>query len=305
MSARTARRLACFFSLILLLVFAVPPANSASAHPGGTDGDGCHTCRTNCTERWGIPYGYYHRHGPVRDCFASPDPNPVPLISPTTTTTTRPTATTTRPVPSRFGDLDLPPPRGLLAGRSGTATEAQSFMESVRNLQETIAEFAVEVHATSAAWDQRQSTFAETRTRLTSLRERADQLAADWSTEAIPPELAEAHAAFDDIAHLAPELMLEVVVGLDAPDDGQRRRDAVAVFERFSSDHTRYTALALSAIQGTARTTPTSVSPTTTIPAPDPTAVASSDVPSSGRGSPIPLLLLVAVGAYLIGRRSK
>jgi hypothetical protein len=53
---------------------------SVDAHPGGTDGNGCHTCRTNCTERWGIPYGFYHRHDPVRPCFAQ-----APVTEPTST----------------------------------------------------------------------------------------------------------------------------------------------------------------------------------------------------------------------------
>ncbi|MBM7704346.1 thermonuclease family protein [Metabacillus iocasae] len=31
------------------------------AHPGRTDGNGGHTCRTNC-ENWGLNYGQYHNH---------------------------------------------------------------------------------------------------------------------------------------------------------------------------------------------------------------------------------------------------
>ena len=31
------------------------------AHPGGTDANGCHTCRTNC-EYYGLDYGEYHCH---------------------------------------------------------------------------------------------------------------------------------------------------------------------------------------------------------------------------------------------------
>ncbi len=31
------------------------------AHPGRTDSNGCHTCRTNC-EKWGLRYGQYHCH---------------------------------------------------------------------------------------------------------------------------------------------------------------------------------------------------------------------------------------------------
>lgn len=57
-----------------------PQASPVEAHPGGTDGNGCHTCRTNCVERWGISYGYYHRHNPVRGCFST-QPAPAPTVS--------------------------------------------------------------------------------------------------------------------------------------------------------------------------------------------------------------------------------
>ncbi|MFB7157592.1 YHYH domain-containing protein [Lysinibacillus sp. NPDC056232] len=42
-------------SFLLLLPF------TASAHPGRTDSNGGHTCRTNC-EKWGLEYGEYHYH---------------------------------------------------------------------------------------------------------------------------------------------------------------------------------------------------------------------------------------------------
>ncbi len=35
--------------------------NTAFAHPGRTDSNGGHTCRTNC-EKWGLQYGEYHYH---------------------------------------------------------------------------------------------------------------------------------------------------------------------------------------------------------------------------------------------------
>lgn len=44
---------------ILLMTFL--PINT-EAHPGRTDGNGGHTCKTNCTEKWGMPYGQYHYH---------------------------------------------------------------------------------------------------------------------------------------------------------------------------------------------------------------------------------------------------
>lgn len=58
---------AVFLVTWALLGFTSPMVTQA--HPGNTDSYGCHVCRTNCTERWGIPYGFYHRHNPVRACF--------------------------------------------------------------------------------------------------------------------------------------------------------------------------------------------------------------------------------------------
>lgn len=44
-------------SFVLLLVMTTP----AMAHPGRTDANGGHTCRTNCG-KWGLNYGEYHYH---------------------------------------------------------------------------------------------------------------------------------------------------------------------------------------------------------------------------------------------------
>ncbi len=52
----------------LLIVIFVLNSLTIFAHPGRTDSNGCHTCRTNC-EKYGIEYGFYHRHNPVRPCF--------------------------------------------------------------------------------------------------------------------------------------------------------------------------------------------------------------------------------------------
>lgn len=62
-----------FVIVFALVLFFLIPFNG-HPHPGGTDQIGCHTCRTNCTESWGIPYGFYHRHHPVRPCFTGVGP---------------------------------------------------------------------------------------------------------------------------------------------------------------------------------------------------------------------------------------
>ncbi|WP_059051886.1 copper amine oxidase N-terminal domain-containing protein [Paenibacillus senegalimassiliensis] len=52
------RKVALFFTLVIVLATASVPA---AAHPGRTDSNGGHTCRTNC-EKWGLEYGEYHYH---------------------------------------------------------------------------------------------------------------------------------------------------------------------------------------------------------------------------------------------------
>ncbi|MFL8888425.1 YHYH domain-containing protein [Helcococcus kunzii] len=48
--------------IILSLAILVTFSGMSSAHPGRTDKNGGHTCRTNCTERWGLFYGEHHHH---------------------------------------------------------------------------------------------------------------------------------------------------------------------------------------------------------------------------------------------------
>lgn len=47
--------------LIMIMIVALSPLY-VEAHPGRTDSNGCHTCRTNCA-KWGLSYGQYHCHG--------------------------------------------------------------------------------------------------------------------------------------------------------------------------------------------------------------------------------------------------
>ena len=47
--------------LIMIMIVILSPLY-VEAHPGRTDSNGCHTCRTNC-DKWGLSYGQYHCHG--------------------------------------------------------------------------------------------------------------------------------------------------------------------------------------------------------------------------------------------------
>jgi hypothetical protein len=49
------------FVVLLSVLFGFSTEVSLWAHPGGTDANGCHTCRTNYAS-WGLSTGQYHCH---------------------------------------------------------------------------------------------------------------------------------------------------------------------------------------------------------------------------------------------------
>lgn len=79
-------------SILVVLTALVFPLQ-VSAHPGRTDANGGHTCRTNC-EDWGYRYGEYHYHNGGR--ISKPDPEPVIPAVTLTPQTPKPT-----PVPTK------------------------------------------------------------------------------------------------------------------------------------------------------------------------------------------------------------
>jgi hypothetical protein len=106
------------FIIILLLIFLFAPS-VVHAHPGRTDANGGHTCRTNCAS-WGLSDGEYHTHGggsstgstggsntapvqevvePVRQFIAIPTNTPAPIFIPTKIPTRIPTKTP-KPTPT-------------------------------------------------------------------------------------------------------------------------------------------------------------------------------------------------------------
>lgn len=89
----------------------------AFAHPGGLDGNSCHSCRTSCEEKYSIPINDYHCHlngdrsvysypnaqvtepepAPESEPISEPTPEPVnePVPVPEPTPEPEPTITTT------------------------------------------------------------------------------------------------------------------------------------------------------------------------------------------------------------------
>lgn len=59
--------------LIMIMIVILSPLY-VEAHPGRTDSNGCHTCRTNCA-KWGLSYGQYHCHGRTNSSNSSSNTN--------------------------------------------------------------------------------------------------------------------------------------------------------------------------------------------------------------------------------------
>lgn len=57
--------------LLLLVGFTMICSIEVDAHPGRTDSNGCHTCRTNCA-KWGLSNGQYHCHNGGTSSSSSP-----------------------------------------------------------------------------------------------------------------------------------------------------------------------------------------------------------------------------------------
>ncbi|WP_342480006.1 MBL fold metallo-hydrolase [Paenibacillus sp. FSL L8-0340] len=76
------------FSLFLTFVLVLLPI-VANAHPGRTDSDGGHYCRTNCA-KWGLQDGEYHYHNGGKT-KSTPAATAKPSVKPTAKPTTKPT----------------------------------------------------------------------------------------------------------------------------------------------------------------------------------------------------------------------
>lgn len=78
--------------IILILITFIPTI--VFAHPGKTDANGCHYCRTNCA-KWGLYNGQYHCHNSGTSGSSSSNNTTKRTTTTKKTTTTRTTTTST------------------------------------------------------------------------------------------------------------------------------------------------------------------------------------------------------------------
>ena len=106
-----------------------------------------------------------------------------------------------------------------------------AFMVTLDIFENQLSQFATEADRINAAWDSREASFSETGQALDDLKLQLDQWENDVAqVDGVPPELAAGHVALViEVSDLALKVE-DIVLGLEAPDDGTLRRTATAEY---------------------------------------------------------------------------
>jgi hypothetical protein len=148
--------------------------------------------------------------------------------------------------------------------------DLQAFIVTLDIFQNQATAFGDQLDTVNAAWEDDEASFGDTREAFLDLNDEISQWENEVAqVEGVPPEVAELHVALVvEVGDLAPKVE-DVVLGLEAPDDGTLRRTAVAEF----STEIQQVIEALEAIKTALAggTTPTTSGDTTTSTVPETT----------------------------------
>lgn len=111
-------------------------------------------------------------------------------------------------------------------------TAIAQFLVTLDIFENQALSFAAEVNQANARWEAREATFAATRTAFLNLQTQLRNFETDVAQAPnVPPELAAGHVELLLQVTDLPLKMEDIILGLDAPDDGTARRAAVAEFQ--------------------------------------------------------------------------
>lgn len=129
------------------------------------------------------------------------------------------------------GPDDPPFPTTPSSSTTTLPADVAAFMVTLDIFENQLEAFAAEADAINAGWDSRSLTFSETRQEFTALQVQLRQ----WENnvaqvDGVPSDLSEGHVALViEVADLAPKVD-DIILGLEAPDDGTLRRTAMSEF---------------------------------------------------------------------------
>lgn len=157
--------------------------------------------------------------------------------------------------PTGSSGTDEPPfPTTPSSSTTTLPTDVAAFMVTLDIFENQLEAFASQADTINASWESRSITFGETRQQFLDLQ---TQLEA-WENsvaqvDGVPNDLAAAHVDLVvEVADLAPKID-DIIIGLEAPDDGTLRRTAMAEFAAQADE----VADAIQAVRDAATATPT------------------------------------------------
>jgi hypothetical protein len=138
------------------------------------------------------------------------------------------------PAASPTGEPGVDEPPFPTTPTSSTTTlppNIAAFMVTLDIFENQLDQFADEAERINAAWDSRAATFGETRDALEDLQLQLEQWENDVAqVDGVPTELAEGHVNLViEVSDLALKVE-DIILGLEAPDDGTLRRAATAEY---------------------------------------------------------------------------
>ncbi len=106
-----------------------------------------------------------------------------------------------------------------------------AFMVTLDIFDNQLQQFAAEAERINASWDSREASIGETHQAFDDLKLQLDQWeSAIAQVDGVPPELAEGHVTLViEVSDLALKVE-DIILGLEAPDDGTLRRTASAEY---------------------------------------------------------------------------
>jgi len=111
------------------------------------------------------------------------------------------------------------------------ASNVAAFMVTLDIFDNQLEQFAAEVERINASWDSREVLFGDTRQAFDDLKVQLDQWENDVAqVDGVPPELTEGYVALViEVSDLGLKVE-DIILGLEAPDDGTLRRTATAEY---------------------------------------------------------------------------
>jgi len=149
------------------------------------------------------------------------------------------------------------------------ASNVAAFMVTLDIFDNQLEQFAAEVERINASWDSREVLFGDTRQAFDDLKVQLDQWENDVAqVDGVPPELTEGYVALViEVSDLGLKVE-DIILGLEAPDDGTLRRTATAEYavevQEVADAITAVRELASSSTAGTGETTEDTTGESTT-----------------------------------------